>query len=255
VERLRIEPDNVERILGIDPNDPLEKMAKAYVEARDRAEAAEAEIERLRAEVESRGEQICSLVDRKAVLRDEVERLRGEVAEYDPLLTRQGDLLTRAANALRGDPPPLMSWSHHDVPELARTLADHMAKVKALAAEHDHCSGCPTPWWLRAALADAPAEQCESSGMTVARCKSTDLCDCFADGGLHPEAFVVGAPTEQRAEGGADVCSRPGRVDGPWHSWKFDGDDPHIICHFCDEMRDSLTGRVIRPAAEGDGRG
>ena len=49
---------------------------------------------------------------------------------------------------------------------------------------------------------EPPAEQrCEASGMSVAQCKATDLCDCFPDDELHPEAFVVGAaipPAEQR---------------------------------------------------------
>ena len=89
-----------------------------------------------------------------SVVRAERDEVREDVSEYDGILSRQGDLLTRTVNVLRGDPPPLTSWSHHDVPELARGLADQMAKVKALAAEHDHCSGCPTPWWLRAALSD-----------------------------------------------------------------------------------------------------
>lgn len=39
--------------------------------------------------------------------------------EYDALLMRQGELLTAAVNALKGDPPPLTTWSHHDVAELA----------------------------------------------------------------------------------------------------------------------------------------
>lgn len=33
----------------------------------------------------------------------------------------------------------------------------------------------------------------------------------------------------------------------PLHSWQFDGDDPYVICMTCDEMRDAITGRVIRP--------
>jgi hypothetical protein len=40
-------------------------------------------------------------------------------------------------------------------------------------------------------------------------------------------------------------CPRPGRVDGPAHSWRFDGDDPYVICHFCGERRDAQSGRVI----------
>ena len=51
--------------------------------------------------------------------RERADRLQEEVEEYDATLTRQSDLLTRTVNALRGDPPPLTSWSHHDIPELA----------------------------------------------------------------------------------------------------------------------------------------
>ena len=43
------------------------------------------------------------------------------------------------------------------------------------------------------------------------------------------------------------MCPQSKREDGK-HGWVFDGDDPYIICAFCDEMRDALTDRVIRPA-------
>ena len=39
--------------------------------------------------------------------------------EEDQLRAIMADLLTRTANALRGDPPPLTSWSWHDLPERA----------------------------------------------------------------------------------------------------------------------------------------
>lgn len=45
-----------------------------------------------------------------------------------------------------------------------------------------------------------------------------------------------------------DFCPLSTHVRGQVHSWKFDGDDPYIICHFCQEMRDAHTGRVVRPA-------
>lgn len=43
-----------------------------------------------------------------------------------------------------------------------------------------------------------------------------------------------------------DVCPRSKRVDGPKHSFRFDGDDPYIECVYCGEYRDALSGRVIR---------
>jgi hypothetical protein len=44
----------------------------------------------------------------------------------------------------------------------------------------------------------------------------------------------------------SDECPLSKRVDGKNHSWKFDGDDPYIICMYCGEERDSLTGTVIK---------
>ena len=66
--------------------------------------------------------------------RERADRLQEDVEEYDATLTRQRDLLTRTVNALRGDPPPLTSWSHHDIPELA---AEKVAEVERLTAERD----------------------------------------------------------------------------------------------------------------------
>ena len=48
-------------------------------------------------------------------------------------------------------------------------------------------------------------------------------------------------------------CPPSERVDGKRHSWRFEGDDPHVVCHYCGEIRDAITGRVIRPRS-GDSR-
>lgn len=61
----------------------------------------------------------------------EVERLREDVVDYDTLLGRQGDLLTATVNVLRGDPPELTTWSHHDVAELAAGLMSERARDRA----------------------------------------------------------------------------------------------------------------------------
>jgi len=66
--------------------------------------------------------------------RERADRLQEDVEEYDATLTRQRDLLTRTVNALRGNPPPLTSWSHHDIPELA---AEKVAEIARLTAERD----------------------------------------------------------------------------------------------------------------------
>lgn len=43
-----------------------------------------------------------------------------------------------------------------------------------------------------------------------------------------------------------DVCWPSKRVDGKHHSWRFDGDDPYVICQFCGEERDAISGRVLK---------
>lgn len=47
-----------------------------------------------------------------------------------PLITRQGDILSGVARALNGPPPPLTSWSHHDLAEKAEELV-HRAEIDA----------------------------------------------------------------------------------------------------------------------------
>lgn len=39
-------------------------------------------------------------------------------------------------------------------------------------------------------------------------------------------------------------CKDSLRADGR-HGWAFDGDDPYVYCHFCGEVRDAITGKVI----------
>ncbi len=43
-----------------------------------------------------------------------------------------------------------------------------------------------------------------------------------------------------------EVCPAPISPETTNHIWRFDGDDPYVICNGCDEMRDALTGQVIR---------
>jgi len=43
-----------------------------------------------------------------------------------------------------------------------------------------------------------------------------------------------------------DACRLSQRVYGKIHTWEFDGDDPYIICHWCGEVRDAISGRTIK---------
>ena len=88
--------------------------------------------------------------------RERADRLQEEVEEYDATLTRQSDLLTRTVNALRGDPPPLTSWSHHDIPKLA---AEKVAEVERLTAERDALIAVGKRQAARLARVEALAEE------------------------------------------------------------------------------------------------
>ncbi|MGN6609965.1 MAG: hypothetical protein ACTHMS_23515 [Jatrophihabitans sp.] len=57
-----------------------------------------------------------------ADLADEVERRIADVEDLHRLVDKQAKLLTGAVNALRGTPPPLTLWSHHDVGEHATAM-------------------------------------------------------------------------------------------------------------------------------------
>ncbi len=95
----------------------------------------------------------------------DVPWLLAEVEEYDATLTRQGDLLTRTVNALRGNPPPLTSWSHHDIPELA---AEKVSEVQRLTAERDALAA-------QVARVESLAERFDS---VLAEHLSQDDCQC-----------------------------------------------------------------------------
>ena len=45
-----------------------------------------------------------------------------EIAEQQELIKRISDIMTRTINALRGDPPALVAWSWHDLPDRAAAM-------------------------------------------------------------------------------------------------------------------------------------
>lgn len=42
-----------------------------------------------------------------------------------------------------------------------------------------------------------------------------------------------------------DRCRASRHVNGWTHGWRFDGDDPYVVCTWCGERRDNLTGRAV----------
>lgn len=68
-------------------------------------------------------------------LRAARKRIRELVSEEKSnyrLIARQGDLLTGVVNALKGVPPPLTIWSHHDAPELASKAAAALREIREM---------------------------------------------------------------------------------------------------------------------------
>ena len=58
-----------------------------------------------------------------------------EVDYLDALLARQHAILTGVADALRGDPGPLASHSHHDLAERAAAVVAEVATLRAAYAQ------------------------------------------------------------------------------------------------------------------------
>jgi hypothetical protein len=58
-----------------------------------------------------------------------------EVDYLDALLARQHEILTGVANALRGDPGPLASHSHHDLAERAAAVVAELDALRAVRME------------------------------------------------------------------------------------------------------------------------
>ncbi len=51
-----------------------------------------------------------------------------------------------------------------------------------------------------------------------------------------------------------DTCPKSMREDGK-HSWRFDGDDPYVVCFLCGHRRDALTGAMLRIPEEAEPNG
>jgi hypothetical protein len=62
---------------------------------------------------------------------------RTELDQLDALLARQHAILTGVADALRGDPGPLASHSHHDLAERAAATVAEAAQMRAIVEGSD----------------------------------------------------------------------------------------------------------------------
>jgi hypothetical protein len=77
-------------------------------------------------------EYINGLEQKLKAARDERDRLRADVEEYDQLLTRLRDLLTGTANALKGEPGPLVLHDWSDLPKVATDVVAERDRRRAV---------------------------------------------------------------------------------------------------------------------------
>ena len=91
----------------------------------------------------------------------------------------------------------------------------------------------------QACLSDRHSQCTGLDGPMTTHPDSLPRCTC-----AHPKSGAATASPEH--------CPPSEHVDGK-HSWRFDGDDPYTVCHYCGEIRDVITGRVIRPGQESGG--
>lgn len=112
--------------------DLMDTHSKTDEEWRSVVRAAhEKEVADLKARAGLLNERIADLEADNLELQERVERLEAETYEYDTLTTKQAALLTKIINILRGTPPESTLWSHHDIPDCARSLKEQAEALQA----------------------------------------------------------------------------------------------------------------------------
>lgn len=110
-------------------------------------------------------------------------RHAAEIDYLDALLARQHAILTGVANALRGDPGPLASHSHHDLAERAAAVVRERDDLRDAAREYLEARRgalLATLAYLDADPADAAARDAASAveaRVTAARTRLATLAD------------------------------------------------------------------------------
>lgn len=77
------------------------------------------------------------LVVRHESTRTQLTALREANEEYAAINGRMNELLTGVTRALKGPPPPLTSWSWHDLPEVAEAAMRELDELRCQVHGHD----------------------------------------------------------------------------------------------------------------------
>lgn len=114
-----------------------------------------------RLRIEEAGAALTECMEARRTLLVTVDEMRAEENASYELVARQGDLLTGVVNALRGNPPPDTSWSHHDAAELAQKAVIRIAGLEALLKginDTDNDRVAPAEFNVACACGHAPEE-------------------------------------------------------------------------------------------------
>ena len=110
------------------------------------------------AEIRAHNEAVEAWNQRAALAAEQPQPEAQPVAENDchdceQLRDKMADLLTRTANALRGDPPPLTRWSWHDLPDRAAAAIAAIDVMQRAAAAPPPAAPEPSEAEVAAAMA------------------------------------------------------------------------------------------------------
>lgn len=75
----------------------------------------------------------AAILERLQTIDRDNKQLTEDLEDAMHIIDRQGQLLDRVCDALKGPPPPLTRYSFHDLPELAAQMMD---ELKTLRAKH-----------------------------------------------------------------------------------------------------------------------
>ena len=85
-----------------------------------------------------------------------------------------------------------------------------------------------------------------SADYDVAYCDACERCHLNGICPLTDKAQKVVSMTDAGFVTDPERCPLTEHVDGKSHGWLFWGDDPYVKCDWCGEIRDALTGQVVK---------